>query len=113
MFGFEASGGRGAFDRVETVHLYTGVHRTARRVVGSQLQKSRVPEAGEEVCIEREDDVSLIEPVLRIDVIAKGLLRGAAGGGTSGDRVRFWQRALRGVHGRDRPQATAPESLST
>ncbi len=78
MIGLKSSGGRRAFYRIQPVHGNARLQRTAAGIVGRELQKSRVPEAGEKLRVQRNNHVCLVQLVLRIDKLPKHLLGGDA-----------------------------------
>ena len=77
MIGASTSRGRHAFERVESVHAVGALGLPPRGEI------ARVPKtagaAAEEIGVEREDDVGLVEPVLRLDVFTEREHRARAG----------------------------------
>src|SRR6267142_4712334 len=73
MIGARAGVGRVAFDGVETIQLRLVAFEAAPRRERARMTDARGARA-EEVGVEREDDVGLVDGVLRVDVIAEGEL---------------------------------------
>ena len=73
MIGARAGIGRVAFDGVETIELRLVAFEAAPRREPTGMTDARGPRA-EEVGVEREDDVGLVDGVLRVDIVAEGEL---------------------------------------
>ena len=76
MVGASAGRRRHALERVEPVHAIGLLGTPPRREVARVAQRAR--SAAEEVGVERQDDVGLLEAVLRVDVLAERQLRAGA-----------------------------------
>ncbi len=66
---------RPALDHVQPVHLLRAVELALLRVVARQLVEARELRAAQEIRIQRNNHIGLIQLVLRVDIIAKRLLR--------------------------------------
>ncbi len=87
VLGLHAGGGDRALDRVEAVHVrLVAIELAAAGVIIRELVEAGLGDAGEEVGVERDDDVGALEPVLRIDRRTEGC-RGCGVGGVAVDRV--------------------------
>ena len=123
MIGAGAGRGRHALERVEPVHAVGALGPAPRGEIARVAQTARA--AAEEVGVEREDDVGLVDAVLRLDVLAERELRAGAGvlaarriplvplrGGKAREQIADLRGERRRAHrlGQD-PQAGALERL--
>ena len=83
MLGLKAGGRRCALHGVEPIHGDAAIcsgEFAASGVVRGQAEKARESDAGEEVSIERDDDIRVLQPVLRVTKFAEGGFGGCVGG---------------------------------
>ena len=80
MLRLEAGGGGRALHRVQPVHGGICIRQLAPAgVVGRQAKKSRMGDAGKKIRIEGDDDVRILQAILRVVVVAECRLRGRIG----------------------------------
>ena len=77
VFGLQSRGSRRAFNGIETVHLYAGLSFASFGVVAGKPQEAGMSDAGEEIRIQRNDDVGCIQAVLRVEILAKSAFEAA------------------------------------
>src|SRR5438132_3444429 len=101
MIGARAGIGGVALDGIEAVQLRLVAFETPPRREGARVANTRRARA-EEVGVEREDDVGLVDRVLRVDVITERKLASGARVMTAGriplDPFRLWEPGQKVLH---------------